>query len=78
MPHIQSHAHGSFTALIRAEHLCPSRAQVLWNPIFGIMFFTYVVACELKGVGYIKAKVQHELVSQATPHAFSPRSVPVS
>tara|TARA_B100000524_G_C23518447_1_gene323235 strand:+ start:51 stop:320 length:270 start_codon:yes stop_codon:yes gene_type:complete len=34
---------------------------VLWNPIFGIMFFSYVAMLELKGVGYVVDKVQNEL-----------------
>jgi len=27
--------------------------QVLWNPIFGIMFFGYIGALEAKGIGYV-------------------------
>jgi hypothetical protein len=28
-------------------------AQVLWNPIFGIMFFGYIGALEGKGIPYV-------------------------
>jgi len=34
---------------------------VLWNPIFGIMFFSYVALLELKGIDYVKDKVKNEL-----------------
>jgi protein Mpv17 len=40
--------------------------QVLWNPIFGVMFFGYVAALEQKGFGYVVDKVKNELMSQVT------------
>ena len=40
--------------------------QVLWNPIFGIMFFSYVAVLELKGLGYVVDKIQNELMTQVT------------
>ena len=40
--------------------------QVLWNPIFGVMFFAYQAGFELKGVGYVVDKVQNELLTQVT------------
>lgn len=43
--------------------------QVLWNPCFGIMFFSYVATFELKGVGYVKEKVQNELLTQVRGRA---------
>jgi len=36
--------------------------QVLWNPIFGVMFFSYVAGLEGKGPAYVKDKVQKELL----------------
>ncbi|KAL1529253.1 hypothetical protein AB1Y20_000207 [Prymnesium parvum] len=60
--------------------------QVLWNPIFGIMFFSYVAAFELKGIGYVKDKVQNELLTQVfgswkvwpLAHAINFRFIPSS
>ena len=46
--------------------------QVLWNPIFGIMFFSYVAVLELKGLGYVVDKVQNELMTQARRRARNP------
>jgi len=40
--------------------------QVLWNPIFGVMFFSYVAALEQKGVPYVVDKVRKELLTQVT------------
>ena len=37
--------------------------QVLWNPIFGIMFFSYVAALEGKGPEYVVNKVKKELLT---------------
>ena len=58
--------------------------QVLWNPIFGIMFFSYVAVLELKGLGYVVDKVQNELMTQVTgswkvwpvAHAINFRFIP--
>jgi len=58
--------------------------QVLWNPIFGVMFFSYVAAFELKGIGYVKDKVQNELLTQVfgswkvwpAAHAINFRFIP--
>jgi len=60
--------------------------QVLWNPIFGIMFFSYVAAFELKGIDYVKDKVKNELLTQVTgswkvwpmAHAINFRFIPSS
>ena len=57
--------------------------QVLWNPIFGIMFFSYVAVLEL-GLGYVVDKVQNELMTQVTgswkvwpvAHAINFRFIP--
>ena len=38
--------------------------QVLWNPIFGIMFFSYVACLEAKGLGYVIDKTKNELLTQ--------------
>ena len=46
--------------------------QVLWNPIFGIMFFSYVAVLELKGLGYVVDKVKNELMTQARRRARNP------
>jgi protein Mpv17 len=40
--------------------------QVLWNPIFGIMFFSYVAALESKGLQYVIDKTKNELLTQVT------------
>jgi len=40
--------------------------QVLWNPIFGIMFFGYVAALESKGFQYVIDKTKNELMTQVT------------
>jgi len=37
--------------------------QVLWNPCFGVMFFSYVALLEAKGIGYVVDKVQNELLT---------------
>ena len=58
--------------------------QVLWNPIFGIMFFSYVAVLELKGLGYVVDKIQNELMTQVTgswkvwpvAHAINFRFIP--
>jgi len=60
--------------------------QVLWNPIFGIMFFGYVAATELKGIGYVIDKTKNELLTQVTgswkvwpvAHAINFRFIPSS
>jgi len=60
--------------------------QVLWNPIFGIMFFGYVAAFELKGLGFVKNKIENELLTQVTgswkvwplAHAINFRFIPSS
>ena len=57
---------------------------MLWNPIFGIMFFSYVAVLELKGLGYVVDKVQNELMTQVTgswkvwpvAHAINFRFIP--
>ena len=36
------------------------------------MFFSYVAAFELKGIDYVKDKVQNELLTQASPRAAHP------
>ena len=38
--------------------------QVLWNPIFGIMFFSYVACLEWKGLDYVIDKTRNELLTQ--------------
>jgi len=40
--------------------------QVLWNPIFGVMFFGYVALLEAKGLGYVIDKTKNELLTQVT------------
>jgi len=40
--------------------------QVLWNPIFGIMFFGYIGALEGKGVQYVIDKTKNDLVNAVT------------
>jgi protein Mpv17 len=40
--------------------------QVLWNPIFGVMFFSYVAALEGKGPEYVVNKVKKELLTSVT------------
>jgi protein Mpv17 len=60
--------------------------QVLWNPIFGVMFFTYIGALELKGIPHIVSKVQNDLITAVTgswkvwplAHAINFRFVPSS
>jgi len=37
--------------------------QVLWNPCFGVMFFSYVALLEAKGVGYVIEKTKKELLT---------------
>jgi protein Mpv17 len=39
---------------------------VLWNPIFGIMFFSYVACLEWKGIDYVVEKTKNELMTQAS------------
>ena len=38
--------------------------QVFWAPIFGMMFFSYIAAAELKGLGNVFDKMKDELVTQ--------------
>ena len=38
--------------------------QVFWAPIFGMMFFRYVAAAELNGIGNVFDKMKDELVTQ--------------
>jgi len=60
--------------------------QVLWNPIFGVMFFGYVAALERKGISYVADKVKNELMTQVTgswkvwpiAHAINFRFIPSS
>jgi protein Mpv17 len=60
--------------------------QVLWNPIFGVMFFGYVAALERKGVGFVTDKIKNELMTQVTgswkvwpfAHAINFRFIPSS
>ena len=40
--------------------------QVLWNPCFGVMFFSYVALLEAKGIQYVVDKVQNELLTSVT------------
>jgi len=40
--------------------------QVLWNPIFGIMFFGYIGALEGKGIPYVIEKTKNDLVNAVT------------
>lgn len=51
----------------------PHPPQVLWNPIFGIMFFSYVACLEWKGIEYVIEKTKNELMTQAS---VSPGSWP--
>lgn len=39
--------------------------QVLWNPCFGVMFFSYVALLEAKGLQYVVDKTRNELLTQA-------------
>ena len=60
--------------------------QVLWNPIFGIMFFSYVALLELKGLGFVIEKTKKELITSVTgswtvwpvAHAINFRFIPSS
>jgi protein Mpv17 len=60
--------------------------QVLWNPIFGVMFFSYVAMLEAKGIAYVVNKTKNELLTQVTgswkvwplAHAINFRFVPSS
>merc|ERR1740138_461943 len=60
--------------------------QVLWNPIFGIMFFSYVAFLEWKGLQYVIDKTRNELLTQVTgswkvwplAHAINFRFIPSS
>jgi len=60
--------------------------QVLWNPCFGIMFFSYVALLEMKGFGYVVDKTRNELLTQVTgswkvwpiAHAINFRFIPSS
>ena len=36
--------------------------QVIWNPIFGVMFFGYVAALEGKGLPFVVEKIKKELL----------------
>ena len=40
--------------------------QVLWNPIFGVMFFSYVAMLEGKGIDNVVNKVRNELLTVVT------------
>mmetsp|Transcript_16263 Transcript_16263/g.54696 ORF Transcript_16263/g.54696 Transcript_16263/m.54696 type:complete len:371 (+) Transcript_16263:80-1192(+) len=40
--------------------------QVLWNPIFGIMFFGYMAATEGKGPMLVVKRIQNDLLTQVT------------
>jgi len=40
--------------------------QVIWNPIFGVMFFGYVAALECKGLPFVVEKIKKELWTQVT------------
>eukprot|EP00325_Prymnesiales_sp_UTEX-LB-985_P027632 CAMPEP_0174719554 /NCGR_PEP_ID=MMETSP1094-20130205/31372_1 /TAXON_ID=156173 /ORGANISM="Chrysochromulina brevifilum, Strain UTEX LB 985" /LENGTH=267 /DNA_ID=CAMNT_0015919867 /DNA_START=79 /DNA_END=882 /DNA_ORIENTATION=- len=40
--------------------------QVLWNPCFGVMFFSYVALLEAKGISYVIDKTKTELLTQVT------------
>jgi len=60
--------------------------QVLWNPCFGVMFFSYVALLEAKGIGYVIHKTKSELLTQVTgswkvwpvAHAINFRFIPSS
>jgi protein Mpv17 len=60
--------------------------QVLWNPCFGVMFFSYVALLEAKGLQYVVDKVRNELLTQVTgswkvwpvAHAINFRFIPSS
>jgi len=60
--------------------------QVLWNPCFGVMFFSYVALLELKGISYVIDKTKNELLTQVTgswkvwplAHAINFRYIPSS
>lgn len=39
---------------------------MLWNPIFGIMFFGYMAAAEGKGPMLVAKRVKNELMTQVT------------
>jgi len=60
--------------------------QVLWNPCFGVMFFSYVALLEAKGIGYVIEKTQKELLTAVTgswrvwplAHAINFRFIPSS
>lgn len=43
--------------------------QLLWNPIFGCMFFGYLGLCEGQDFNGIKTKIQNDLVT-AVSHPF--------
>merc|ERR1711935_669139 len=40
--------------------------QVVWNPIFGVMFFGYVAALEGKGLPFVVEKIKKELLVSVT------------
>jgi len=58
--------------------------QVLWNPIFGIMFFGYMGVFEGSGVAGTVAKIKSDLMTQVTgswtvwpvAHAINFRFIP--
>ena len=60
--------------------------QVLWNPIFGVMFFSYVALLEAKGIAYVVNKTKNELLTAVTgswkvwplAHAINFRFIPSS
>ena len=58
--------------------------QVLWNPCFGVMFFSYVALLEAKGLQYVVDKTRNELLTQARVaashalHTHTPLFLPAS
>jgi protein Mpv17 len=40
--------------------------QVIWNPIFGVMFFCYLGVLEAKGVQYVIDKTKNDLINAVT------------
>ena len=39
---------------------------MLWNPIFGIMFFGYIGALEARGIQYVIDKTKNDLLTSVT------------
>lgn len=61
--------HVNFVSPRRTKLSCSTNStspQVLWNPIFGIMFFSYVACLEWKGIDYVVEKTKNELMTQAS------------